>query len=433
MKRPLSTDSPFSPSTIRHRRSHVIAFAAALCLTLSACAGSAGGGTGGGERGEGYAFGTSPEVVSAAIADLEPVTITYQIPATSRNSPQAPIGTSFKEAVEEMSDGQITVELAWNQSIATYDEIHNALADGRVDMAFTLPSYDPARFPAFNALNQILAGDESTPVVGELVTNLTAAELSWNTPEILAEYEENDVTPFLPVMASGEYYSVYTEPSPELDDWQGLQVRVGSPAASDMVSHVGGSPVSIAGVEAYEALQRGTIDCSLAVLSEVVQGGFFEVAPNLGYTTTTSFPRVSGAILTGSGVEELPLAYQQILFDNFADYFHGAMVSSSKSEAVASAREQGVQIDEASEELQAEVKAFADGKRQEVEESGIIGDDILDRMATVREEWTTEVEELGYSDGGSLADMDEWYDIDTDYRPLGEAFMEKTMKDHRPS
>ncbi|MCX0278118.1 hypothetical protein NLM24_47820, partial [Nocardia zapadnayensis] len=65
--------------------------------------------------------------------------------------------------------------------------------------------------------------------------------------------------------------------------------------------------------------------------------------------------------------------------------------------------------------------------------SGIIGDDILDRMATVREEWTTEVEELGYSDGGSLADMDEWYDMDTDYRPLGEAFMEKTMKDHRPS
>lgn len=115
MKRPLSTDSPFSPSTIRHRRSHVIAFAAALCLTLSACAGSAGGGTGGGERGEGYAFGTSPEVVSAAIEDLEPVTITYQIPATSQNSPQSPIRTSFKEAVEEMSDGQITVELAWNQ------------------------------------------------------------------------------------------------------------------------------------------------------------------------------------------------------------------------------------------------------------------------------------------------------------------------------
>ena len=29
---------------------------------------------------------------------------------------------------------------------------------------------------------------EMPPVVGELVTNLAAAELSWNSPEILAEY-----------------------------------------------------------------------------------------------------------------------------------------------------------------------------------------------------------------------------------------------------
>ncbi|WP_101652920.1 C4-dicarboxylate ABC transporter substrate-binding protein [Brevibacterium ihuae] len=419
----------------RTRAAVAVSAFSALALTLTACAGSAGSGSGGGERGEGYAFGASQEEISAAIEDLEPVTVDYQIPATSMQSPQSPMGTHFKEAVEEMSDGKITVELQWNQSIASYDELHNALADGRVDMAFTLPSYDPARFPAFNALNQILAGDESTPVVGELVTNLAAAELSWNSPEILAEYEENDVTPFVPVMASGEYYTVCTDPATDLDAWQGLQVRVGSPAASDMVSHVGGSPVSIAGVEAYEALQRGTIDCSLAVLSDVVQGGFFEVAPNLGYTTSTSFPRVSGAILTGTDVEQMPLAYQQILFDSFSAYFHGQQVANinAKAEAVVAAKDQGVGIEEAAEDLQAEVNSFADGKRQEVADSGIIGDDILDRMATVREEWTTEVEELGFSDGGSLADMDEWYDMDTDFRPLGDAFMEKTMMDHRPS
>src|SRR5699024_6112261 len=164
--------------------------------------------------------------------------------------------------------------LAWNQSIATYDEIHDALADGRVDMAFTLPSYDPAQFPAFNALNNMLGGDPSSPMVGEILANIVAADVAWGTPQILEEYEAIGVTPLVPVMASGNYYSICTDPVPDLEDWQGLQVRVGSPAANDMVEHVGGTPVSIAGVEAYEALQRGTIDCTLAVLSDVVQGGF---------------------------------------------------------------------------------------------------------------------------------------------------------------
>lgn len=408
---------------------------AALSLTVTACAGTAGGKTAAGEAGDGYEYGASDEEIAAAVEDLDPATISFQIPATSPDSPQAPLGTHFKEAVEERSGGKLTVDLAWNQSIAGYDELHDALADGRVDMAFTLPSYDPARFPAFNALNDLLGGDPSSPMLGEVLVNIVAADVAWNTPEILAEYEDIGVTPLVPVMASGNYYSICTDPAPELDDWQGLQVRVGSPAANDMVDHVGGTPVSIAGVEAYEALQRGTIDCTLAVLSDVVQGGFFEVAPNLGYPTDTSFPRVSGAILTGSGVDALPLAYQQIIFDSFDAYFHGGMESTvgSKVDAIALANESGGDIDEASAELQDEIRAFAEDRREGVVESGIIRDDILDRLEESRATWTAKIDELGYEEDGGFADFDEWYDDSTDYRPIAEALLEETMMEHRPS
>ncbi|GAA4283780.1 hypothetical protein GCM10022261_13110 [Brevibacterium daeguense] len=437
MNRPAPRTTRRTPrrSARRPRLLAAAASAAALGLTLSACAGSAGSSGGDEGGGEGYEYGASQEEIDAAIADLEPVTIKYQIPATSQNSPQEPLGSVFKETVEERSGGKITVELAWNQSIATYEDLHDALADGRVDMAFTLPSYDPAQFPAFNALNELLGGDPSSPMLGELLINTVAADVSWQTPEILEEYEAIDVTPLVPVMASGNYYSICTEPAPELEDWQGLQVRVGSPAASDMVEHVGGSPVSIAGVEAYEALQRGTIDCSLAVLSDVVQGGFFEVAPSLGYPTTTSFPRVSGAILTGTTVEQLPLAYQQIIFDSFDGYYQGGMEATigSKVDAISQAKETGVAIDEASEDLQEQIKSFADGRRQEIAESGIIGEDILDRLDASREKWTTKIEELGYSEDGGLEDFDEWYDPETDYRPVAQELLKETMLEHRPS
>lgn len=404
---------------------------AALALVLTSCGGEAADGESGEDQG--FEFGAAQDDVDAAIEQLEPVTINYQIPATSQQSPQANLGTHYKEAVEERSNGKITVELAWNQSIASYEDLHNALADGRVDMAFTLPSYEPAEFPAFTALNDLLGGDPEPPLTGELVTNLAAAETAWQTPEILAEYEQIGVTPFVPVMASASYYSICSDEVTELEDWDGLQVRVGSPAALDLVSHLGGSPVSIAGVEAYEALQRGTIDCTLGVLSDAAQGGFFEVAPHLGYPTTTSFPRVAGAILTGAGIEELPVAYQQILFDSFDAYFDGSMKANGKDEAIAQVNELGGGVVEVSTEVQAEIQQFAELQRQEVVESGILGEDIVDRLQASREKWRDRVAELGHEEQGTLADFDDWYDPDADYRPLAQELFQEVMLDHRPS
>lgn len=404
---------------------------AALALTLTACSGETTSGDGTDEE-QGYEYDAPQEDINAAIEELEPVTITYQIPATSQQSPQANLGTHYKEAVEERSNGKITVELAWNQSIASYEDLHNALADGRVDMAFTLPSYEPAEFPAFTALNDLLGGDPEPPLTGELVTNLAAAEISWQSPEILEEYEQIGVTPFVPVMASASYYSICSDEATELEDWDGLQVRVGSPAALDLVSHLGGSPVSIAGVEAYEALQRGTIDCTLGVLSDAAQGGFFEVAPHLGYPTTTSFPRVAGAILTGSGVDELPVAYQQILFDSFDAYFDGSMKANGKDQAIAQVNELGGSVVEVSTELQEEIQRFTELQREEVVESGILGEDIVDRLQASREKWTDRVAELGYEDGGTLAEFDDWHDPDADYRPLAQELFQEVMLEHRP-
>src|SRR5699024_6020431 len=142
-------------NTTRARRAAMATAAlGVLSLTMSACAGSAGsgGGGGGGEAGEGFAYDAPQEEVDAAIADLDPITIKFQPSSASPDSVMAPAGTVFKEIVEERSGGKITVELVWGQAIAGYAEVHDALSDGRLDVAYTLPVYDPAQFAAVNDL-----------------------------------------------------------------------------------------------------------------------------------------------------------------------------------------------------------------------------------------------------------------------------------------
>ena len=420
----------------RTRTIGVLSAATALTLGLSACAGSAGGGGGGGEAGggEGYELGASQEDIDAAIADLDPVTITYQPSAASEASIQSPSGTQLAKAIEEKSGGKITVDVVWGQAIAGYGEVHDALADGRVDLAYTLPVYQPTEFPAVNALGDMLAGISPSPFTGEMVANAVAADVSWDSPEIVEEYTSKGITPLVPVVASGGYYSVCSDPGMEKDDWQGRQVRIASATQNDLMASIGASPVSIEYVETFEALQRGTVDCTLAQLVPSAEGGIFEVAPHVGYMTETSYTRSPGAILAGTKYEQLPLAYQQILFDVYADYYQGQMMTTigGNAEGIKQAKEAGGEIVEFPADLQTEIGEFNDAKKEEIQSSGILGDDITSRVEESEKMWTEKAEELGFTDEGSTEDFDEWYDTETDYREMGQAVYDDAFAEHRP-
>ena len=95
--------------------------------------------------------------------------------------------------------------------------------------------------------------------------------------------------------------------------------------------------------------------------------------------------------------------------------------------------ETGVDIEEASSDLQDEVRSFAELLREDVAESGVIGDDIVERLDASREHWTSTIEEMGYEEGGEFSEFDEWYDPETDYTPLATALFEESMLEHRPS
>ncbi|GAA2093040.1 MULTISPECIES: TRAP transporter substrate-binding protein DctP [Brevibacterium] len=414
-----------------------VAGGAALALTLSACAGSAGsaGGGGGGES-AGFAYDAPQEEVDELLADLDPVTIKFQPSSASPDSVMAPAGTVFKELVEERSGGKIEVEIVWGQAIASYGEVHDALADGRVDVAFTLPPYDPAEFPAINDLGTAMAALPASPLVGELVANAVGNELGWSNQSALDTYEEKGITPLTPLAASGGYYTVCNKEVHGTDDWKGLQARAGSSAQGAMIQSLGGTPVSMEYAETFEALQRGTVDCTVGQLVPSAESGIFEVAPNLGYTTTASIPRLAGAYLAGSKYKELPLAYQQIIFDSNALAGSGGMqaVIGGNAAAVAQAKEAGGDVSAFDDELQDAIGEFSQKATEEAIGNGHIDENILATIAEGEERWAEEFAELGYEDEGEVSDFDEWFDPETDFMPYAKASYEKGQAmEHRPS
>ncbi|WP_349826918.1 TRAP transporter substrate-binding protein DctP [Brevibacterium litoralis] len=416
------------------------ALTASLALALTACAGGAGGGgatSGGGDGGgEGYAWDASDEEIKAAFADIDPVTITYQPSAQSAEGMDSYRALGFAEKVEELSDGKVTVDIVYAQAIAGYTELGDALVDGRVDLAYMLPIYQPDEYPVFQSYVTATTLTGSSPLVDELAANAAFGQLAWNDPNFIAEFEDQGLKPLNPFNAAGAIMALCKDPHTTAEDWQGNQVRVSGTAQTSQLEALGGTPVSLQYTETYEALQRGTVDCTFSATLPAFSGGFIEVAPNVGYTSDVTFARGPGGVYAGSAWETWPLAVQQLVFDAMEEEFYNSRRGDldANYEAVQASAEHGGAFEEIDSDVQDALLEASEGLVQEEVDAGMLPETISEDVATAMETWRSHAADLGYEDAGSFADYDEWYPKDDlEYlKPYAERYFEEVMVPHRP-
>lgn len=250
----------------------------AAAAVLAGCGGSVGSG-GGADAGSGFAFGAAQDEVDAAIADLEPVTLTFQPYAASPESPAAAGAHAFMEAVETRSGGKIEFDVAWGQSIASYPEVDDALADGRLDIAYSVPIYFPAEYPMTDAYNKVSHYSMASPMIGEAISHAMMTEAGWNDPAVIEQYTDKGLVPLNPLVSSGNYWLACNSEGTAPEDWQGRQIRIGGSAQTPVSEAIGASPVSMEYGEAFEALQRGTVDCTFVQGQVAGSTGLMEAAP----------------------------------------------------------------------------------------------------------------------------------------------------------
>lgn len=264
-------------------------------------------------------------------------------------------------------------------------------------------------------------------------------ELGWNSESVLSELRDKGLTVLSPLSSTGENYFACAPnvTGTEEKDWPGRQIRIGTPANLQAVEVLGASPVSLEYGEAYEALQRSTIDCTLTPFSAAASMGLIKVAPNIGYLSDHSFAgTATSAHVAGSSFHNLPLAYQQIIFDADAEMSHGWLkhLLDSAEIAISDANATDGKIEPIGDQAQQLIEDRQSVMLDEEVAAGRLPEDIEEQANGAMERWSGVASELGYSDGGELSNMDEWYAPgDVDFLPFTERMYEEIALPHRPN
>ncbi|MGN5236756.1 C4-dicarboxylate ABC transporter substrate-binding protein [Rhodococcus sp. SJ-3] len=414
------------------------AVALALASVLVAgCAESASAGGGGG-GGDGIEYGATKDDYVAAFENVDPIQLYTQSPAPKGSATGVPV-EKYLDRITEWSGGKITFDVAYSNAVAPPAEIDNALIDGRLDLGHVIPQYEPSEYPATSALIDSSFVSLQTPVLGPLQSNAWANEVAFETPELIAEYEDKGLKLLLPAYNSGSNGLFCATERRDLAATKGAQVTASGLSINSEVASLGATPVSIAYTELFEALERGIADCSVTSFTVGMLGGFLGQTPQVVIDPDAGVAVGWGGMAMSTGVwEELPLVAQQLIWDSLSVYVESNIedkilpnTAEGMKEVLAANGTVGPYAEDARNALATENARLLDAQR--TNSAFDDGNAFVDRISASTEKWESTLSELGYEDV-TYDEFAAWYSPDVlDLEDYSAKVYEEIFLPHRPS
>ena len=193
-------------------------------------------------------------LASAAVAQEKKIVYaSYLSPQHITN----PVLEDFFRAVEKDTDGSIKFESHVGGSLLSGRDIPGGVRDGVADAGYFVGSYIPSEMPIDNYIAQFSLWNSEPLVMTGVLNEL---EL-FDCPECVDEYRKFN-TKFLASYALTPYVYHCKEELRTPEDFKGKRVR-GVAAYGDLAKALGAVPINVSPDEAYEALDRGILDCAL--------------------------------------------------------------------------------------------------------------------------------------------------------------------------
>lgn len=257
-----------------------VTLAGAMALSLAACGGSAS------STSESAAASTDSTAATetaetagdtAAAANDPAVTLVYA-EVNPLDTIVGQTATAFKEKVEELSGGSITIDIQASGVLGSENDVlDNILAGGdTIDMsrisAFALTSY--------GCNKSMLLSIPFTWESREHWWNFANSDLA---QEFLNEPQEIGL-PIRGVFYGEEGFRHFftVDPVESIEDLKGMKLRVSNdPVMNGMVEALGAYPTVVSFGELYSALQTGVVDGAEQPIANYKSNAFPEVANNL--------------------------------------------------------------------------------------------------------------------------------------------------------
>lgn len=250
-------------------------------------------------------------------------------------------GAAFKEQVEKLSNGSITIDIQANGVLGSENDILDTMLGGgaTIDMsrisAFALTSYGGEKSKLLSVPYTFSSRDH--------FWNFAASDLA---PEFLLEPHENGSgIRGLFYGEEGFRHFFTSKPITGIEGMEGLKVRISNdPVATGMVTGLGADPTVVAYAELYSGLQTGVVDAAEQPIANYRAKAFYEVADTMildGHTL--------GAIqvvITDEAWDSLTPEQQDILTTagEYASEFNRKLSEDAENEVLELLKADGVNI-----------------------------------------------------------------------------------------
>lgn len=260
-------------------------------------------------------------VALAAVVGLVALTINAQAQATHLVFPSlSPVGSSESKffnawamKVNDAAKGTLNVEIRDGTSLANFGNVYERVMDDVIQIGWAQQAFVAGKFP--------LSGVVGLPF---LVDNDVAGSVAfWRLYKSgLLDNEYKGIEPLWIALMGATGLHLAKAPA-TLDNLKGLKIRVNAKVTSDVVTRLGGAPISLAADDMYEGLQRGTIDGVTTSWAAFEPYRLFEVttyhveaplgeAPAMFFMTKAKFdtlPKVAQEALTANSGEAAARAW----------------------------------------------------------------------------------------------------------------------------
>jgi len=208
---------------------------------------------------------------SGAAASQETVNLRFAsfLPATL---PQTQTDQWIADEVTRRSGGKLKITVFAGGTLGKPTELLKLASEGGVQMATTAPTYFQSQLPFLSATNSLPLVFRDAQQVQKVLPALYA-----DTPALQEELRNMNLQPVF-WHATDPYFLVCRTPVRSLADLKGKRVRTWGSDLPRLLQASGAIPVNLLPGDLYEALQKGTVDCSPFSISPAVGLKLHEVA-----------------------------------------------------------------------------------------------------------------------------------------------------------